>query len=108
MSERATRRQVMAVAAQFGIRVHDDGEKVSIDAPRYYVLKGSGLHFTDVRYGAAHGAWPKPEVWGEVLHDIRDGIEPCEDPECDCCHDDEGWAQWEERVRQEDAEDDHA
>ena len=107
MPETATKKQVLAVAAKFGIRVHDDGEKVSVDCPRYYVLKGSGLHFTDVRYGMAHGSWPKPQVWAQVLHDIADGIEPCADPDCEYCHDDEGWQQWQERVRQED-EDDHA
>lgn len=99
---KATRSQVLAVAAKFGIRVHDDGEKIAVDLPRYAVLRSTGLHHTDVYYEA--GNVPKPIAWAWVLQDIEDGTEKCADPECDCCTDDEGWAWWEERRAQEDAD----
>lgn len=93
MSEqrRATRQQVLATAAKFGIKVVDDGEKIAVDLPRYFVLKSTGLHFTDLRYNSPPGAWPKPLAWGAVLEDIEDGIERCDDPDCECCTDDENW-----------------
>jgi hypothetical protein len=105
MSEqrRATKKQVLAVAARFGIKVVDTGEKIAVDLPRYTVLKSTGLHFTDLRYNSPPGAWPKPLAWGEILDDIEDGIEPCADPECDCCTDDESWTA---EAREEESEDD--
>jgi hypothetical protein len=91
-ARRATKKQVMAVAARFGIKVVDDGEKIAVDLPRYYVLKSTGLHFADLRYNSPPGAWAKADAWGEILHDIEDGIERCAEPDCDCCTDDEAWA----------------
>ncbi|MBN1511664.1 MAG: hypothetical protein JXB13_06590 [Phycisphaerae bacterium] len=90
---RATKRQVLAVAARFGITIADDGDKIAVDLPRGYVLRSTGLHFTDLRYHSPPGAWPKPLAWGAVLADIADGIEPCTEPDCEVCTDDEAWAQ---------------
>jgi len=81
----ATKQQVMQMAAKHGIVVVDDGTKIAVDLPHGYVLVASGLHFRDLYYNSPPGAWKKPDAWESILEDIRDGIEPCTDPDCDCC-----------------------
>ena len=81
----ATKQQVMQMADKYGIIVVDTGGKITVDLPDGYVLAGSGLHFLDLYYDSPPGAWKKPDVWQAILDDISDGIEPCTDPDCDCC-----------------------
>jgi hypothetical protein len=81
----ATKQQVMRVAAKHGITVVDDGEKIAVDLPPGFVLVGSGLHFLDLHYNSPPGAWNKPDAWESILDDIREGVEPCTDDDCDCC-----------------------
>ena len=66
------------------LRVEIDEDIGDAWAPRGYRLAGNGTHcvvfeLSDVR-GRTGLNW-----WG-LLRDLKEGLEPCDDPGCDICH----------------------
>lgn len=81
----ATLKHVKAAAAKIGAMVEDDmcgsAHECRVEAPRGFTW-AHGLHeFVD----AAYRPW-KPD-YEDILERMAFGVKPCEDPECEWCHD---------------------
>jgi hypothetical protein len=57
-------------------------------APKGYVFSGSGTHSVVFEANDVFGRIGL-DWWG-LLKDLRAGLEKCDDPECEYCHDQEG------------------
>lgn len=74
--------KVEAVGGEIEIRKGHPFE-IIIDAPDGYLWKGDGLHCL------VHSVWDDQkttELWQDAWRRISDGLEQCDDSECDACH----------------------
>jgi hypothetical protein len=79
----ATRKQVLAKAKELGILVNDDGNAIELEAPNGFLLGLTDSHCS-MQFIYGDGAWARPDIWNAVMEYLEAGLEPCEDPECDC------------------------
>lgn len=67
------RKMALAIAAQHGITVFRSGpNELQCDAPPHHLISGTDCH-TVICFG-----------WDDLGQRIAQGVEPCEDNECDC------------------------
>ena len=81
----ATRQQATARAAALGCTLDDDGGCMRLDLPVGWRLAYNERHWMDW-YSGGMTDLSKPEIWGDLLESLSMGLEPCDDPDCDCCH----------------------
>jgi len=77
---RALRRRV----AELGCEYEDTGTCMMLSVPRGFRLAGAQIHMFDLDYG--RGEWLKPDAYDAMLEEMRMGLEPCPDPDCDYCN----------------------
>jgi hypothetical protein len=73
----------VALCKAHGVMALDQVDSLSIDAPTGFVFMGTGLHSRTLYWH--HDGWTKTEAYAELASDLANGVEPCGDPDCDCC-----------------------
>lgn len=85
----ATRRQVMARIKALGAKFcegHGGWYEFNVEAPVGMVWSESGDIHEQVN-AIGYGFEKSPKFWGEVLHRMSHGVEPCATPDCEWCAD---------------------
>ena len=75
------KKELVRLCKSVGVMLLDSGDCVRVDAPVGYRLMGNGLHNADLYTEG----WKREEVYEELSNDIGDGVEKCDDPDCDAC-----------------------
>ena len=76
----ATRQQVMKRCKELGVEFSEDDYAIYADAPDGYQFKVSGYGCCDVPYSNNGGQSWKPQAYQEMIDDMAEGLEPCDDP----------------------------
>ncbi len=103
----ATKNDVIRRAAALSVAVefcHDNGNdfrntslhEIVLTAPDGKRFIGTQLH-ENVVASQVDGA-PMATLYGPALDDMRLGLEPCDDEDCEWCHDDGADAYWDTKV----------
>jgi hypothetical protein len=77
-----TKSECYLLAAQLGAVIHDDGNLVRLEAPRFKTVD-IGVH--EWHYDCA---WGRENVWRDLGQDLKQGFQDCDDHlnrECDWC-----------------------
>lgn len=94
MPNRATKRQFDAELARHPGATLDTSEVLDfefiVDAPRGSVWRSCGIHCMCEPHKNESGQSWKPEAYAALIERMRDGLEPCIDPDCDICCDQQG------------------
>lgn len=80
------KQKVLSLAEQMGVEVTQRDREVVMEAPDGHLFTGPQVH------GVVASKWDDEsfdDLWKRSLDDLRDGIEPCTDDECEICHPDE-------------------
>ena len=75
------KRELINLCKATGVMLLDSGDCVRVDAPVGFVLMGNGLHYADVYTDG----WKRNDVYEDLSNDIGEGVEKCEDKDCDSC-----------------------
>lgn len=82
--EMTVKQQAYARAQELRCKILDNGDYVQVEAPDGYVFSGIGCHVS-MMFIYGNGAWKKADIWKALIEDYMDmGLDPCEDPDCDC------------------------
>jgi len=88
-----TRKQFLDKVKELGCTFEEDemGDSrcITVDAPKGYVFSDGRSHclvepFTLITFSF------KEKAYTELVNQMGCGLEPCEDPECDICHPEDG------------------
>jgi hypothetical protein len=56
-----------------------------VDAPKGFVWRSTGTHTLTAPHANESGDSFKPQAYGDLIADMKDGLEPCDTPDCDVC-----------------------
>lgn len=73
----ATKKQLVARCRELGVMLLDSGDCVRIDAPLGKRFAGGCGHSRDIYTDG----WSRSEVYEELLRELSDGIDDCDDLE---------------------------
>lgn len=76
-----TKKQLIDHCKKHGIMFLDDVDCLRFDAPIGKLLSPVGWHYIDFNLRG----WTRPEAYQAIMEDIADGLEDCEDGDCDHC-----------------------
>jgi len=88
----SVRQQTLRRAADLSVRIIDADGELLLEAPGYLVLRATGTHGTVHEYLADGHGWrrcSKATAWRSALNDMRLGLEPCGQDDCDICTEEE-------------------
>ena len=90
MTQTTPKQKVLALVkeldAEIEIRNGDGPFEIIIDAPDGFIWSGDGLHCL------VHSQWddqPTTELWQDAFSRMSNGLEKCNEPDCDYCHPEE-------------------
>lgn len=81
---KATKRQFINRCKALGVTCIDNGFGIAIDAPAGFIFAGFQTHSEMIYF---NDGWTMPELYGELLYYMANGIEKCRDNECEICTD---------------------
>lgn len=64
----------------------DNGDNITVDAPSGYLFRGVNQHSITEQYGDRRGRQPKAEAYKSLIQDLKNGLRPCLEPDCDSCY----------------------
>ena len=73
------------LAAELDVELSAGGGRhfeVAAESPRGFVFAGTGTHGT---VSEAEAGKPAADAWRGILADLRGGLSPCKDPDCEIC-----------------------
>lgn len=76
-----SRSRVQAECRRLGVRLDDNGETLTVDAPAGRLWAGPRVHMLTADY--EHGR--KPDAYAAILDDMAAGLDDCDAPDCDYC-----------------------
>jgi hypothetical protein len=76
-------RQVKAIAARHDAEVFDDGDSLTVWTPPGTAWTATGCHSVSTGFRGA----PRAQLWASLLADVRQGVQPCTQADCDGCED---------------------
>lgn len=84
-----TKQKVLKIAEELGVEVEYGGSGKQFEVQ---LVCPSGLRFEPGRHSAVNSVWDdmtSADCWRGALDDLKAGVEVCDDPECEWCHEDE-------------------
>lgn len=79
-----TRKQFIKRCKELGVIWADNGYCLAIDTPAGKVFASYNTHSEALFF---NDGWAMPEIYGELIYIMKDGLIDCDDPECEICHD---------------------
>lgn len=86
----SVKQDVLKLAKSIGVGVDYGGSGVDFEV---VLTCPKGLRFEPGRHTAVNAIWDdmnSRDCWKGALEDLRNGVEPCDDPECEWCSDEWG------------------
>lgn len=78
----ASRAQWISRCEALGVSWFDDGEKLSMDAPKGKVFGSIFCHYVDLYYSS----WRKSDAYSTLIEDLELGLVDCTDKDCEICN----------------------
>ena len=79
----STKQTVERLADALGVTIGRGHREIAMEAPDGWIFSGPQTHAV-----VANALWdntPMEDCWRACLADLRDGITPCNAPDCDAC-----------------------
>ena len=82
VSDKSTKQAVERLADGLGVTIGRGHREITMEAPDGWIFSGPRTH------GVVARKWddqPMEDCWKASLADLRDGLEPCNTPDCETC-----------------------
>jgi hypothetical protein len=76
----ATRKQFLARVADLGLELVEDDFCLEVVCPAGVRFAGTDVH----SFRVDNRGWTRMQQYGALVDDMKHGVEPCPDPDCDC------------------------
>lgn len=86
MASRSARAEAEALAHTLGASIRWSGHDLCIEAPAGHLWAGALVHGV-VCSPFREDRGKDAQLWARALDEMRPGLTPCTDPECDVCSD---------------------